>query len=112
MGKGKIKIQVLDFKDARSVLPNKMGFLSSLFLALHLFKLPTRASESPERTQELLCTRHSSIYFTLRFTAFLALYGFLIGRKMLGYSKCSPLKGSRCFKCFSSEIFSNFFIIF
>lgn len=54
MGKGKIKIQVLDFKDARSVLPNTMGFFSSLFLALHLFKLPTRASESPERTQELL----------------------------------------------------------
>lgn len=55
MGKGKIKTGVLDFKDARSAVPNKKGlFFSSLFLSLCLFKLPTRASESPELTQELL----------------------------------------------------------
>lgn len=65
MGKGKIKIQVLDFKDARSVLPNKMGFFSSLFLALHLFKLPTRASESPERTQELFYVQETQVFILL-----------------------------------------------
>lgn len=48
MSKGKSKTEVLDFKYARCAVPSKMVFFRSFLLALHLFKLSTRASESLE----------------------------------------------------------------
>lgn len=62
MSKGKSKTEILDFKDARCAVPNKMVFICSFLLALCLFKLSTRASESLESNKYdsravVLCTR-------------------------------------------------------